>query len=102
MRRTLIAGWALTVVLALSCTSFYFPKPHPDLPDEFQKLLPRGIIPSIDKPNFVAANEAEIPDDAWILGVELDGTARAYSLHLLNAREVVNDRIGDKNFAVVW
>ncbi len=94
----------ISALLGLSCSfqSFHFPKPHPDLPDDFKKLLPRGVIPSVDKPKFVAAEDAEIPDDAWVIGVEVDGKARAYSLHLLNAREVVNDRIGEKNFAVVW
>jgi hypothetical protein len=41
-------------------------------------------------------------DDAWILGVEIDGEARAYSLNLLNSHEVVNDRIGERSFAAVW
>jgi len=74
------------------------PEVHPD----FQQLLPRGRIASIDQPEFVAAENAEIADDAWILGVEIDGQARAYSLNLLNHHEVVNDRIGDRRFAAVW
>ena len=51
---------------------------------------------------FVTADEAEIADDAWILGVVIDGQARAYSLNLLNRHEVVNDRINGKAFAAVW
>ena len=48
------------------------------------------------------ATEADIRDDAWVLGVVIDGQARAYSLDLLNAHEVVNDSIGETNFAAVW
>ena len=50
----------------------------------------------------MSAREAEISGDAWVLGVEIDGQARAYSLNLLNRHEVVNDRIGDKTFSAVW
>ncbi len=71
-------------------------------PPGVEQLLPRGRIAAIFAPQFVAASEAVISDDAWILGVALDGEARAYSLNLLNRHEVVNDTIGDRNFAAVW
>lgn len=83
-------------------TPAQLPEPHPDLPPEFQQLLPRGRIASIDQPVFVDAAAAEIDKDAWIVGVELDGEARAYSINLLNSHEVVNDKIGENAFAVVW
>jgi hypothetical protein len=50
----------------------------------------------------VAAETADLPDSAWILGVALDGEARAYSLNLLNHHEVVNDRLGETPYAAVW
>jgi len=65
-------------------------------------LLPRGQIAPITEPEFVAAPDAEIDDDSYVLGVVVDGQARAYSLNLLNAHEVVNDRIGETAFAAVW
>jgi hypothetical protein len=40
--------------------------------------------------------------DSYVLGVVMDGKARAYSLNLLNSHEIVNDQIGDKAFAAVW
>lgn len=69
---------------------------------EYQQILPRGRIASIDNPTFVPAAEAKIADDSWVFGVVIDGEARAYSLTLLNSHEVVNDRIGDEHFAAVW
>ena len=78
------------------------PTPHPDLPDAFSQLIPRGRIASIDQPQFVTASEAEIADEAWVLGVEIDGQAKAYSLNLLNRHEVVNDRFGELPVAAVW
>lgn len=73
-----------------------------ELPPGVEQILPRGGIPAIFEPTFVTAEEAEIPDDAWILGVAVDGEARAYSLNLLNHHEVVNDKIGEQSFAAVW
>lgn len=68
----------------------------------FQQLLPRGGIPALVDPEFVAAAEAEIPDDAWVLGFEHAGEAYAYSLNLLNHHEVVNHTIGSLPVAAVW
>lgn len=71
-------------------------------PPGVQQILPRGGIPAVFEPRFVAASEASIPDDAWVLGVVVEGIAKAYSLNLLNQHEVVNDRSGGTAFAAVW
>lgn len=72
------------------------------LPSEFEQIIPRGQIASVDEPRFVPASEARLPPEAWVLGVSIDGQARAYSLNLLNRHEIVNDAIGEKSFAAVW
>jgi len=109
------AIWALTALslstLGLSTVGFSaFALSEPaaktdakeTLPPGVEQILPRGHIPPIVEPQFVSAKEAEIADEAWILGVAIDGEARAYSLNLLNHHEIVNDRIGEKTFAAVW
>lgn len=55
----------------------------------------RDGIPAIDRPRFVAAAQADFlePDDR-VLGLHLNGTARAYPIAILNWHEIVNDRIG--------
>jgi len=73
-----------------------------ELPPAFKQILPRGQIASVDSPRFVSAKKAKLPPEAWVLGVFIDGHARAYSLNLLNHHEIVNDRVGDKTFAAVW
>jgi hypothetical protein len=73
-----------------------------DLPPGVEQIIPRGQIAAVLDPQYVPADEAKISDDAWVLGVEIEGEARAYSLNLLNRHEVVNDRIGDTAFAAVW
>lgn len=72
------------------------------LPEGVQQILERGQIAAVFAPEFVSAAEARIADEAWVLGIEIDGEARAYSLNLLNRHEVVNDRIGQTSFAAVW
>ena len=71
-------------------------------PEGVEQLLPRGRIAAVFEPTFVSAGRAEIPDDAWVLGVVIGSEARAYSLNLLNRHEVVNDRIADLPVAAVW
>lgn len=72
------------------------------LPKEFQQIIPRGAIAAISNPVFVPAGEANISKNSWVLGVIIDGQARAYSLSLLNSHEVVNDQVGETAFAAVW
>ena len=78
--------------------------PAEDLPTDegFQQLLPRGAIAALVDPEFVPAAEAEIPDDAWILGFARSGEAYAYDLNILNSHEVVNHRVAGSAFAAVW
>ncbi len=71
-------------------------------PKGYRQILPRGRLASIDQPTYVPASKADLSETTWVLGVVIDGQARAYSLNLLNAYEVVNDAIGDVRFAAVW
>ena len=71
-------------------------------PEGYEQLLPRGKIPAINDPDYVNADDAEIGDDAMVLGVIIEGTPIAYSLNLLSNHEVVNDSVGKTNFAAVW
>jgi hypothetical protein len=72
------------------------------LPPGVVQIIPRGRLAAVFEPEFVPAEEAGLPDSAYVLGVEMDGEAHAYSLNLLNHHEVVNDRIGETPFAAVW
>ena len=73
-----------------------------DPPEGVQQLLPRGGIPAIFDPVFVMAAEAQMPDSAWVLGLVINGEARAYDLNILNHHEVVNDVVGGLPVAPVW
>lgn len=93
----------LTLIAVIIVTTVVIAQTDSDaLPEGVEQLLPRGAIPAVFAPEFVAADDAKISDDAWVLGVVIDDQSRAYSLNLLNRHEIVNDRIGDQAFAAVW
>ncbi len=68
-------------------------------------LLPPDAIPSIDQPIFFdTPQEADevYGDNEYVLGIEIDGDARAYSVPLLSSHEIVNDVIAGRPIAVTW
>ena len=64
---------------------------------------PKDGIPALLTPKLINAPASGImkPDDQ-ILGVVVDGQARAYPIKILNWHEVVNDSVGDQSFAVTF
>lgn len=72
--------------------------------DPMYQVLPADAIPAIMEPEFVSGEEAEAQmyDDEMIMGLALNGQARAYSLWQLDHHEIVNDRIGNTAIAVTW
>ena len=64
----------------------------------------RDQIPALTHPRFVNAREAgaELTDSDRVLGVYLDGHAKAYPVRILNYHELVNDVIGRRPVLVSW
>ncbi len=67
-------------------------------------LLPKDAIASIDRPRFYGVQEAdaEYEPDEVVIGVEINGDARAYPVGLLSSHEIVNDTVGGRALAVTW
>lgn len=63
---------------------------------------PRDGIPSIDAPKFVTAAQGGLQDADRILGLNLNGVARAYPVRIMNWHEVVNDRLGPQPVVVTY
>ena len=100
--RRLSCGHAVRVLLVAASGLTVIGAAQDAAPPGFQRFMARGRIPAVDDPQFVPASAAKLPPEAWVLGVVVEGQARAYSLNLLNAHEVVNDRFGDRPVAVIW
>lgn len=64
---------------------------------------PRDGIPSLDRPGFVAASSPRAPKaHERVLGVVIDGQARAYPVSILTWHEIVNDRFGDARVLITY
>ena len=70
--------------------------------DRILTVLPYDAIPAILNPEFVSATEAKLAADSPVIGVSFNGKSRAYSIHLLNGHEIVNDEVGGIKIATTW
>jgi hypothetical protein len=64
-------------------------------------IRPNAIRP-IYGPEFVPADEAGYADDELVMGVAIEGQAKAYPVGLLNHREMVNDELAGIPILVTW
>ncbi len=68
----------------------------------YDQRLSRDAIPPIYTPQFVAAAEAPLQPDELVIGLVVNGQARAYPVTTLNRREMVNDVVGGTPVLVTW
>lgn len=73
-----------------------------ETPRGFRQLLARDRIAPIYDPTFVSASASGWPDDALVIGVELDGEAKAYPVSHLTFREMVIDSVAGIPILVTW
>jgi hypothetical protein len=61
-------------------------------------------IPSIDRPQFLSAQEADrfLDDGDVVFGVVRNGEVRAYPQRILVWHEIVNDRLGKENVSITY
>jgi hypothetical protein len=72
--------------------------------DPMYTVLPPGAIPAVVEPEFVSGPEAngQMSPEEPVLGLVVNGEARAYSLWQLDAHEIVNDVVGGVPLAATW
>ena len=74
-----------------------------DLADILSGGPPKDGIPSIDKPRTVAIAEAgNLTDTEPVIGLVLNGKARAYPLRIMIWHEIVNDELGGVPVTVTY
>ncbi|GIU72701.1 MAG: hypothetical protein KatS3mg003_2218 [Candidatus Nitrosocaldaceae archaeon] len=71
------------------------------------KIVSGGVgkdgIPSIDNPKFITVSEATfLKDEDKVIGVNINGEAKAYPLSILVWHEIVNDEINGLPIAVTY
>ncbi len=75
--------------------------------DEYRPIqVIKRPFPAIVNPNHVTAERAvdQIQPNELVLGVEIDGLARAYPINMLTgpSREIFNDTLGEHAIAATW
>ena len=96
---------AFLLLVPGSCSSSAWDYSNSEIPvDQIQSGgPPRDGIPALTSPVMVPAAEADfLNDDEKVLGLEIDGDARAYPLRILSWHELVNDTVGAKPILVSW
>lgn len=64
---------------------------------------PRDGIPSLDYPDIIASHEADyLRATDRVLGVIINGVARAYPIRILNYHEIVNDVVAGEGIVVTY
>jgi hypothetical protein len=68
----------------------------------FSQLLPFDAIAPVYDPEFVPAQEAPLQEDELVMGIAINGEAKAYPVSVLRFREIVNDELGELPILVTW
>ena len=72
------------------------------MPSGYRQVLGRDVIAPIYEPTFVPAADSPWDDDTLVIGVAIDGEAKAYPVSLLNRREMVIDSLAGIPILVTW
>ncbi len=72
------------------------------LPPGFRQVLGRDAIVPIYDPEFVAAGGVDWSPTTLVIGLEIDGEAKAYPVSHLNRREMVVDSLAGIPVLVTW
>ena len=64
--------------------------------------IPRDAISPIYSPKFVLSDESVLEPGEMVMGLAINGDARAYPVVMLRIREMVNDEVGGTPVLVTW
>ena len=92
-----------TLLIVLACTVARAEDAHP--PFNPRTVIDRSFK-AITQAPFVDTTEVEdeVRDNELVLGVIIDGKARAYPINQLTgpSREIINDTLGGRSIAATW
>lgn len=69
------------------------------------RVLMKPVRPIVDAPVLPASEVTdEVRDNELVIGVTVDGAARAYPVNMLTGpiREIINDQLGGRSIAATW
>lgn len=68
----------------------------------YHQILPRDFIRPDYQPRFTTAAEIAWPEDADVIGISIDGQAKAYPVSYLSGREMILDELAGEPLLVSW
>jgi len=101
MRISIVVGALIAAGVLVGAAGAQEPPTEADAP-KLVRVIPQDRIPAIFRPTYVEAASANLADDTPVIGLTINGEARAFALSLLDAHEIVNDTIGGTPVAVTW
>ncbi len=75
--------------------------------EDFEGSVPPQLVPldgirPVYEPEFLTASEAPLKDEELVIGLAMDGVAKAYPITVLRFREMVNDELRGIPTLVTW
>ena len=68
----------------------------------WQPSVPRDAINPIYNPKFVSLAEVNLDPEELVMGLLINGDARAYPVGIMRFREMVNDDVGGIPVLITW
>ncbi len=63
---------------------------------------PKDGIPSLDNPQFDSASNTPFSSKELVIGIMVNGEAKAYPIGIMNWHEIVNDTVGGLNLTISY
>lgn len=99
----IITAWALAIAACVSTPSSFVALPFVLLLSIPTILLePQRVFISLDDPKHVPPSQANLREQALVLGFEGDGSAAAWPFETLAPRHLINDWVGDAPVLVAY
>ncbi len=70
--------------------------------DRMYQVIFRDSIRPIYDPTFITVDESNLDDGDHVIGLAVNGEARAHAIGVLTSREMVNDVVGGAPILVTW
>ena len=98
--RTSLTSVLMTVAFAVAASSTN----GQGTPDYRPRMVLKKPIRPITDPPIVSADRSGLAENELIIGVEIDGLARAYPINQLTgpSREIINDQLNGTAIAATW
>jgi hypothetical protein len=104
----IIPLFALILVLAWSVASHAAPRSKQELEKEYFSASMRAVgkdaFPVLLNPSMgtVADGDKIIQANEWVIGIALNGEAKAYPIAVMGFHELINDSVGGHPITVCW